>query len=504
MAESSMSQAYQETSEVVSALVDIAKRVLHRWPILLVSVVLGIGAGVLLPRVQLPIYRAQTTLMYRNTITPESVIVDRTRMETWRDKSARYRELVITRTNLERIVQELDLYPDIVQQQGVSVAAERLRSDLSIAMPPGGTLISVAYSGTDKSKLLPVLDRIEKAFKEQPVVDSVEEAKATKAFLDKQYTAASTELAEKEALLASFIAAHPEFAQADRQPGGGIGARLHASEGSPGESRVVALRRQVARIEARLGAMDSASGGAPLPVETRIVPADQQRIDAAQRVVNTARERLAQLRAQFTEAHPDVQAGKTELAKAQAELASAQQSARKEQLPDLTVAASANTPEAKAALAEQLRRLKSELAFVEAKGAPGGSASKPKGDFVDSVVALETEWTSRQRDVANARERHASIGQRLFQADTIVRLVSLAGSGQIVTLDAAYEPQLPSARGKLGTAFKGFVAMVFLGVLVALALTLIDSRIFRIQTIRNIGNEGAILGTIPRAPGVSK
>jgi len=56
----------------------------------------------------------------------------------------------------------------------------------------------------------------------------------------------------------------------------------------------------------------------------------------------------------------------------------------------------------------------------------------------------------------------------------------------------------------LGTAFKGFVAMVFLGVLVALALTLIDSRIFRIQTIRNIGNEGAILGTIPRAPGVSK
>src|SRR5690606_175971 len=158
------------------------------------------------------------TLMYRNTITPESVIVDRTRMETWRDKSARYRELVITRTNLERIVQELDLYPDIVQQQGVSVAAERLRSDLSIAMPPGGTLISVANTGTEKSKLLPVLDGIEKAFKEQPVVASVEEAKATKAFLDKQYTAASTELAEKEALLASFIAAHPEFAQADRQP----------------------------------------------------------------------------------------------------------------------------------------------------------------------------------------------------------------------------------------------------------------------------------------------
>ncbi len=499
-----MSQAYQETSEVVTALVDVAKRVLHRWPILLVSVVLGIGAGVALPRVQRPIYRAQTTLMYRNTVTPESVIVDRQRVETWKDKSARYRELVITRTNLERIVQDLDLYPDVVRVQGLAVAAERLRSELSISLPPGGALISIAYSGTDKSKLLPVLDRIEKAFKEQPVVDSVEEAKATKAFLDKQYTAASTELAEKESQLASFIAAHPEFAQADRGPGGGIGARLQASDAVPGESRAVALRRQVARIETRLSTMNASGSGAPPPVETRIVPADQQRIDAAQRVVSTARERLAQLRAQFTEAHPDVQTGKTELAKAQAELTSAQQSARREQLPDLSGVGSTNTPEAKAALDEQLRRLKAELAFVEANGSLTSAASKPKGGFVDSVVALETEWTSRQRDVANARERHASIGQRLFQADTIVRLVSLAGSGQIVTLDAAYEPQLPSARGRLGTAVKGFAGTIVVGVLVALTLTLIDSRIFRIQTLRSVGNEGAILGTIPRAPGVSK
>lgn len=500
MAEST-AQSYQETSEVVAGVLDFAKRVLQRWPILLAGVLFGIGAGVALPRVQRPIYRAQATLMYRNTVTPESVVVDRQRLETWREKSARYRELVVTRTNLESIVKDLELYPDVVQSQGLAAAAERFRSDLSIAMPPTGTLITIGYSSTDKSKLLPVLARVEQDFKSQPVVDSVEEAKATKEFLDKQYTAASADLAEKESQLASFIAAHPEFAQAERGPGGGIGARLQASEGAgaPGESRTVTLRRQISRIEARLAQMNAPEGAAPAPVEMRMVPADQQRIDAAQRVLATARERLGQLRAQFTEAHPDVQSAKADVAKAQAALTSAQESARTEPVPGLPLGPSENTPEARAALADQLKRLRAELAFASG-GTPSPADTKAKGDFVDSVVALETEWASRQRDVANARDRHASIGQRLFQADTVVKLVSLAGIGQIVTLDPAYEPQLPSARGRLGTALKGFMAVSILGGIVAVALTFMDNRIFRIQALRTIGNEGAILGSIPRAP----
>lgn len=496
-------QSYQETSELVAALIDVAKRVLGRWQIILAGMVLGVGAGAMLPKYILPIYQAQSTLMYRNTVTAESVVVERQNIEGWKDKSLRYRELVVTRTNLEAIVKDLGLYPDLVASQGIAVAAERLRSDLRILLP-SGTLITLSYSTTDKSKLLPVLERIEKAFKEQPVVDSVEEAKATKAFLDKQYEAASTDLAQKESLLAGFIAAHPEFSQAERGPGGGIGARLQASESSPGESRSTTLRRQVSRIEARLAALDAPAGTATV-VQTRVVPADQQRIDAAQRVVATARERLAQLRAQFTEAHPDVQSGKADVAKAQAELAAAQGAARREALPDLAAISADKGPEARAALAEQLKRLKSELAFVEASnGGVVSSSSKPKGDFVESLVALETEWTSKQREVENARERHSSIGQRLFQADTIVKLVSLAGTGQIVTLDPAYEPQLPSARGRLGTMFKGFAGVAALGVIVAIALTLLDDRVFRIQTLRTVGGEGAILASIPRAEGGGK
>jgi uncharacterized protein involved in exopolysaccharide biosynthesis len=498
---SETAQSYQETREVVAAAFDIVKRVLSRWPILAAGVVLGIGVAVLLPRFMPPIYRAQTTLMYRNTVTPESVVLDRQRIESWRDKGTRYRELATTRTNLERVVRDLNLYPELVASQGIEAAAERLRGDLSINMP-SGTLITVSYSTTDSSKLLPVLERIAQDLKQQPVVDSVQEAKDTKAFLDTQYTAAATELAEKESLLASFIASHPEFAQAERGPGGGIGARLQATEGSPGESRGTSLRRQIARLEARLAGLDG-SPGAPALVQTRIVPADQQRIDGAQRVASTAAERLAQLRAQFTEAHPDVQAAKADLAKAQQELTRARQAARTEALPDLAPAQAA-TPETRAALGEQLKRLRSELAYVDASGPAERKTTQKAMDFVDSVVALETEWTSHLRDVENARERHASIGQRLFQADTVVKLVSLAGTGQIVTLDAAYAPQLPSARGRLGTMFKGFVGMSSIGALVALALTLMDDRIFRIQALRAIAEPEAILATIPQAKGGAK
>jgi hypothetical protein len=47
--------------------------------------------------------------------------------------------------------------------------------------------------------------------------------------------------------------------------------------------------------------------------------------------------------------------------------------------------------------------------------------------------------------------------------------------------------------------FKGLMAMSSLGFLVALALTLMDDRIFRIQSLRTIGEADAILATIPRA-----
>lgn len=497
---SEAAQSYQETSDVVLGVIDVLKRVFSRWQILVAGVVLGIGAALLLPRFVLPIYRAQTTLMYRNTVTPESVILDRERVETWRDRGTRYRELVTTRTNLEQVVSQLGLYPDIVAKRGLEMAAEKLRGDLGIAMP-SGTLISLSFSYSEKEKLIPVLERIASDFKRQPLVDSVEEAKATKSFLDGQYAAAAKELAEKEQKLASFIASHPEFAQAERGPGGGIGARLQASDAPAGESRETSLRRQIARIESRLAGLDEASAGAQpkLPPQTRTVPADQQRIDAAQRVVGVAAERLAQLRAQFTEAHPDVQAAKAELGKAQAELSQARQAARTEVLPDLSVPPGATSAEARAALADQLKRLKAELAFVGAADSPTRKPTAKEAAFVDSLVTLETDWVSLQREAEDARQRHSSIGQRLFQADTIVKLVSLAGAGQIVTIDEAYEPQLPSARGKLGTMLKGFGGMVGLAFAVALALALMDDRVYRVQSLRVIGEHDAILAAIPAA-----
>lgn len=491
-------QSYQSTQEVVGSILFFLRRMASRWPIVMAAAVVAVGVAFWAPKVLRPVYQARATLMYRNTVTPESVLVSRDqRAESWREKSARYSELVFTRANLEQIVQEFGLYPDIVKRQGVTQAAERLRAEITVRVPASGTLLTLSYQSTDREKLLPVINRIEADFKQQPIVDSVEEAKATKTFLEKQYQAAGEELAAKEAALAAFVALHPEFAE----PGGaGVGALTRSRQreiDSTGGGRPVgkaALWRQISRIEERLAALDKGSTGVNLAPQTRIVPEDQARIDAAQRVVATAQERLSGLSQQFTEAHPDVQAAKADLNKARAEFASAKANARTETLPDLTAETEKDIPTLRAELTRELTRLRAEAAKDDT--ARPKTAEGPNS-YVDSLVALETEWTSKYRDVENARSQHASIGQRLFQADTVVKLVSLAGTGQIVTLDPAYEPLQPAGRGRFGTMMKAFMAMMILGLLITAAVTALDERVFREQDLKVDSGTGGVVATIP-------
>jgi hypothetical protein len=220
----------------------------------------------------------------------------------------------------------------------------------------------------------------------------------------------------------------------------------------------------------------------------------------AQRAVERGLESLTNLKVQgFTDQHPDVVRARNQLAHAEQQLAAAKR-ANASQAPPAPVSAP-SVPET----GNNSDELKKELANVEgairARGSPNAQARDGDSATKESngIVALETEWVSRNRDRETAREQNELIQKQQFKARFLAQMLQSGGGGQIVLVDEAYEPRRPVILGKKTTGAAGFAVIMFLGLVLAVVLAVLDDRIYSLPDLRRSG-VGLITHAIPNAP----
>lgn len=495
MSDLSTERSYQTTRETIVRWLLLLKRALRRRFVLALTVVAALTAAFYAPRLLKPLYSSYFVLMYRETVAPESFSTEQFLREGWRQKSARYIDLVLSRSNLERLIEDFDLYSDIRKRKGMVEAVQEFRRRLDVDATNASSLM-VRYYSTERDKLLPVLERLEGALKRQPAADSASQAAATTEFLQEEYDGVSEQLREKESALAEFLARHPEFARDGPLTMGQVGVLARARDSTPQGSsasagRASALARQAARLRHQIElhrTQGPEAAAAAAQAERKMLPEDKQRIEAAQSLAETTAEQLRQLQKQFTAAHPDVIAARNDLSRLRAEVSRLKAAARyvDEAAPATNASVSLESLEA------QLARV--QRALSNARGQSGARAAS--GDEkVDDIVALETQWATLNREVQSAKEHHESVGRRLFQAATIAKLASLGGDGQMVTVDPPFDPVRPVARGPRTIAAATFLAVMVLGFAVALLLTIADDRIYHEYDLLDAG-AGAIAITI--------
>ncbi len=500
MSDLSTERSYQSTRETVIRLMLLLKRALRRRLVLGVALVAAVVAAFYAPRMLKPLYSSYFVLMYRETVAPESFSNEQFLREGWRQKSARYVDLVLSRSNLESLITEFDLYPEIRAGKGMVEAVQEFRRRLDVDATNGSSLM-VRYYSTDRDKLVPVLERLQSALKQQPAADSASQAAATTEFLQEEYDGVSQRLREKEAALAEFLARHPEFARDGPLTMGQVGALTRARDSTlnsapPRASRVSALERQAARLRSQIELHQTQgprAAAAAAQAAREMLPEDKQRIEAAQSLEETAAERLRQLQKQFTSAHPDVVAARTDLSRLKAEVSRLKAAARyvDQQSP------SANTPVSLDSLQAKLARVQRALAHARASGS---STPETADEKVDDIVHLETQWATLNREVQSAKDHHESVGRRLFQAATIAKLASLGGDGQMVTVDPPFDPVRPVARGPRTIGAVAFMMVLALGFAVALLLTLADDRIFHEYDLLDVGADAIAVTIAPLKP----
>ena len=416
------------------------------------------------------------------------------------------RDTLKTRSRLEPIIREFKLYPETVESRSIVDAVNVMASQVRIQGRDSETFV-IAFEDDDAERARVITQRLAETmmddFKRANVTTKVQEAD----FLGAELTRAEQELETANRALASFLAAHPEFAAdnspfvsslSPRGPGSAAAHGPGAPAGTPAttstDPQLASLLRQKARLEAEMKSL----GTLPPPPPNETLASLARGRDEAARKAAQAQADLADKRAKLTDQHPDMAA-----AKAQAEAAATALRNAEAQL-DAAKKAQAGTPTQAPTteLASKVADLQKEIGARQAELAKAGGAAAAtaavKEPALHPVVALEIDWARMLRAVGDARAVHEDIRRRAERARLKASATEVAGRGQMEILDAAFKPTQPK-KGRRNTAMVGAAVSLLAAIAFAAARVLTNGTIYDAEDVLAL-KLVPVLGVIPKLP----
>lgn len=468
-------------SDVLEPALRLARRAVRFWRAGLVTfaaaAAVAVVAVALLPRH----YRSEAVVYYREGLqwaTSEGASPRRV--------GQRLKDVLLARVQLAKVVEELGLYPELVQAGRAADAVEEMRNATNFKFADGDVFV-ISFTGRTPAEAQRVTATLTDVLIGQNSKLRSQQAEVAREFLDAEKKRKADELAAKEAEQLRFLARHPEFAQ---EQGTAVGvtlrARRRAGEGAGparDDSAIGALRREEQRLRRQLR-----SPGQVLspPQEPSLHSAKNE----AEAKLAAAQRELADRRARFTEQHPDVRMAKAVVASAEEAYRRAAEALEATQRPvPMEV------------LRDRLARVEKDIAAYE-RDHP--QAKDAKADLVESsdaakrIVAVETEWARLVREVAEARERLQQLDSQQFMASMTASMLTSGQTAQIIVIDPAFLPAHPIGLSFSKKILAGLAAALALAFAVALALALFEDVIYDAIDLERLGI-APVLTEVPAA-----
>jgi len=470
-------------------LVDLARKTWRFWWLVAVFAVVGAGLSLVFAVTRPRNYMSWTTLFYQERIQSQLLSPNREEIAQ-RNIGDRYRELLLARRQLDQIINDpkLDPYPN---ERDPDLKIEKLRQAVRFTAR-GAMAFRIEFTDSDPDRAKRVTDKLTKLLQETEEAMRNEQAAETVKFATQQRDAAAAELKERELKLTEFLAKHPEFV-ADANSTQTEGASIRASRNAKPTSfpQLSGKERQLQRIQARLDAPPNASA------VTIVAPPSPERLEAlakvaaAKRELEAAKHELEEQLSKYTEQYPSVIKAKDRVENATQQLRLAE-GAVPEQVETLVRPA---TAEDRSKLEKELQQLQAE---IRAEQSRTGRPSETQSSTEQRVVQLETENNELRRDVKEHRDRLATLTQGWERARQDANQKLAEQGGRLSIVDPAFKPVRPTGQGKTIFLMAGMVLFLSLGLVFALALAVIDDRLYRRADLDQLGI--AVLAVIP--PGV--
>ena len=428
----------------------------RRWYIIVPFVVLTcatLAVSRLLPNR----YRSETVVLIVPQRVPESYVRSTvtTRIE---DRVQSIREQILSRTRLERIIDELQLYREERQLRPMEDIIESMRESVGTRIVRDDAF-SVSFVASDALTAQRVAERLASLFSEENMRDREIQAESTNQFLQTQLENARQQLIAHEKRVEEFRLRHagqlPDQVNANLQAIQNAELQLQALNESLNRDRDRRLfvERQIA---------DASNPEMPLaPVPGQPVPAQQgptpaQQLEQAEAAVRGLENRL-------TAAHPDLIAARANLARLRKQVESA---------PPPASAGPTGPSPAELLRRTRLRDLQSELAALDRqllqKQADEQRLRGVIGTYrarVEAAPTREAEMIALTRDYETLQRQYRGLLEKYEDSKVAANLERVQIGEQFRILDPARVPARPFTPNRLVINAAGAAAGLGLGLL---------------------------------------
>jgi polysaccharide chain length determinant protein (PEP-CTERM system associated) len=406
---------------------DIAFR--RMWWIIipfLLSILAGMGLSLKLPKV----YRANTLILVQPQKVPESYVQEIVSLEI-EERVHTLTQQVTSRTNLEKIIREFNLYNEpgtqMFMEEKVEDVRKRITVDVSSSRRRGASSFEISFTGKNPKRVAEVTNALASYFIAENLKLREDQAIGTERFLTEELENIRRKLLDKEEELKGYreqyMGGLPEQLDTNLRILERIQEQITTNQENlrEAENRKLLIQQQI-------------SEAAQIRKSRTILPAEAG--GETEQSLDQLKAQLAALEERYTERHPDVIRLKGKISDLESKEKGASKKGQK-------VSEDRGITQAERDLVNQLREIVLEIKNLKAEAVQLNSQVKWYQAQVEETPKREQELMSLNRDYDNIRETYNSLLSRKLEAELAVSMERKQKGEQFRILDPARIPIRP-------------------------------------------------------------
>jgi len=439
----------------------------------------GLSAAPLISKIVPELYRSETLIMVVPQQVPDTYVKS-TVTAKMEDRLPSISNVILSRSRLERIINDFNLYPGQRSQGIMEDIVQRLRSDITVQVE-GQDSFRLKYVSREPQTAQKVTARLASLYIEENLRDRANLADETNLFLESQLNDAKQRLIEHEKKLEAyrrqFAGQLPSQLESNLQTIRNTQQQLQALSDSTNriQERRLLIERQIADTQA-FPSEETVTAPTGEKEAAAAVPTAAQQLE-------TAQAQLKALRSRYTDDHPDIRAMQRSIKDLQVR---AEQEQQQRALAPAPVQKKVTSP-TELAREKRLRDLQAELEVIDHQLAVnqseetrlrqvmGGYQSK-----VDIVPTRESELVELTRDYGTLQAAYMSLLAKREDSKIAANLERRQIGEQFRILDPASLPEKPyNEQQRLGIIGSGAAGGLLLGLLLVAWLEYRDATLKR-------------------------
>jgi polysaccharide chain length determinant protein (PEP-CTERM system associated) len=474
-------------SQQVRTYIDI---LLRRKVMIVALLLLGITIGLILNLIMPKKYRATALLSYQeqkvnpNKMSPDVQVKIREMVST-------LSQIVTSRTNLEKVINQFDLYRDARKKMPMEDVVEMMRKSIFIKPSSLGDTFSVSYEGGVPGQVVKVTNSLAAKYIEENLRYREERATETSNYIKNELQMAKVVLDKKEGLMRDYkLKYYNEMAEQREGNFTRLNAMQQQYQGK--QASIQDLERTKVMIQeqitSRRNILTAEKASAVADGAKEIVKGNAEPGETDEKRLERLKAHYATLLIKYTEKHPEVIRIRKIIGKLEQTVGSRNTGNEK---AGLVSGGKSNFPEMDPVLSQlviQMKKIEIDIDALNKEKVQLKSQIDKYEEWTAKAPTRETEWSALTREYGELKKNYDFLVAQDLQTESVMHLEQKQKGSQFKIEDTAILPEKPFSPDFYKIMGMAVAIGLALGCGLALGTALLDS------SFKDVGDIETYLG----------